>query len=220
MLDSFLCLIFGNRRFRWIMVIPAFLAAVLLLSSATESWDAPVADPAVAAVDPATLRKLKAENDKWTASLDTIRPKGVYVVIDTARNRLFLKHGRKTLLEAVCSTGNGKILNDSFKNRTWTFDTPRGERKIQRKVHEPVWTKPDWAFIEEGERIPTSVSERVEEGMLGNYAMHIGDGYMIHGTLYRRLLGRPVTHGCIRLGDADLEKVFKACAVGTPVYIF
>ena len=28
-----------------------------------------------------------------------------------------------------------------------------------------------------------------------------------------------VTHGCIRMGDKDLEAVFKAAQVGTKVYI-
>jgi L,D-transpeptidase YbiS len=43
---------------------------------------------------------------------------------------------------------------------------------------------------------------------------------MIHGTLYERLLGRSVTHGCIRLGKEDLRKVFGAVPIGTPIYIY
>jgi L,D-transpeptidase YbiS len=43
---------------------------------------------------------------------------------------------------------------------------------------------------------------------------------MIHGTLYTRLLGRSVTHGCIRLGAEDLQAVWDAVPVGSSVYIF
>jgi L,D-transpeptidase YbiS len=43
---------------------------------------------------------------------------------------------------------------------------------------------------------------------------------MIHGTLYTRLLGRSVTHGCIRLGPDDLQAVWDAAPIGTPVFIF
>ena len=43
---------------------------------------------------------------------------------------------------------------------------------------------------------------------------------MIHGTLYTRLLGRNVTHGCIRLGKEDLRAVWAAAPIGTPVYIY
>jgi len=46
----------------------------------------------------------------------------------------------------------------------------------------------------------------VEAGVLGDYALGFGQGYFIHGTLYTRLLGRNVTHGCIRVADKDLEK--------------
>jgi L,D-transpeptidase YbiS len=43
---------------------------------------------------------------------------------------------------------------------------------------------------------------------------------MIHGTLYERLLGRPITHGCIRVGRDDLRFIAAAVRPGTPVYIF
>jgi L,D-transpeptidase YbiS len=43
---------------------------------------------------------------------------------------------------------------------------------------------------------------------------------MIHGTLYERSLGMSVTHGCVRLGAADLEAIWKAAPVGTKVYMY
>ena len=43
---------------------------------------------------------------------------------------------------------------------------------------------------------------------------------MIHGTLYERLLGRSVSHGCIRVGRDDLRQVYRAASVGTPIFIF
>ncbi len=218
--DRVLCWILGSPRIRKLFFLPFALAALMAISWSTESWDAAYTRNTEPPMTQAAIRKLKAENERVKSSLEAAAPKGVYIVIDTAKNRLYIKNGSNTLLDAVCSTGNGKVLNDSEKNRMWVFDTPHGERRIIKKVKSPVWTKPDWAFIEEGEKIPTSYTERVEEDMLGDYAMHIGDGYMIHGTLYTRLIGRSVTHGCIRMGDADLEKVFKASAVGTPVFIY
>ena len=59
-----------------------------------------------------------------------------------------------------------------------------------------------------------------ESGTLGKYALYLEDGYMIHGTLYTRLLGRSVTHGCIRLGPEDLQAVWDAVPLGSSVYIF
>jgi L,D-transpeptidase YbiS len=55
---------------------------------------------------------------------------------------------------------------------------------------------------------------------MGDYALGIGNGYFLHGTLYTRLLGRNVTHGCVRIGDADLEYLYKNVPLGTKVYLF
>ena len=101
------------------------------------------------------------------------------------------------------------------------FYTPFGVRKVLRKATNPVWKKPDWAFIEDGMPIPSANDpSRWETGTLGAYKMEIGDGYMIHGTIYKRRMGMSVTHGCIRLLDDDLEAVYKAMEVGSKVYIY
>jgi L,D-transpeptidase YbiS len=147
-------------------------------------------------------------------------PPGIHLVVDTLSNRLYLRKGTTVLREAVCSTGTGGVLTDPASGRRWIFDTPRGSHRVIDKKRDPVWNKPDWAFIEEGELIPKDPAARLDDYSLGDYALYLGDGYLIHGTLYQRLLGRGVTHGCVRLGDADLEAVFKAAPVGTRVYIY
>ncbi len=55
---------------------------------------------------------------------------------------------------------------------------------------------------------------------LGEWALDLGDGYMIHGTLYERLLGRNITHGCVRVGRDDLRVVAEAAVPGTQVFIY
>lgn len=153
--------------------------------------------------------------------LDREAPTGIYLVVDTARNRLFARRGEQVLLETIVSTGSGTILDNPGRPGTqWVFDTPRGEFTIQSKLVKPLWVKPDWAFLEEGQVIPADPMERIESGILGDYALGFGHGYFIHGTLYNRLLGQNVTHGCIRLNDRDLHAVFKLVKVGTPVLIF
>lgn len=147
-------------------------------------------------------------------------PAGVHLVIDTLGNRLTLKKGDRVLREAVCSTGTGGVLEDPATGRRWVFDTPRGVHEVLAKKKDPVWNKPDWAFVEEGLPIPKDPRERLDDYSLGDYALSLGDGYLIHGTLYQRLLGRGVTHGCIRLGDADLEAVYRATPVGARVFIY
>ena len=167
-----------------------------------------------------SLNALKARNSALRQRLKGLTPNEIYIVIDTGRNRLYLKRGQGKIREAVISAGSGSILKDPAGKRQWIFGTPRGEYHVQTKYLAPAWTRPDWAFIEEGEAIPKDPRKRVDEGVLGDYALGFGNGYFIHGTLYTRLLGRNVTHGCIRVGDRDLKTVYTATDVGTRIYIF
>jgi len=147
-------------------------------------------------------------------------PRGVYIVVDTGENRLYVKKGDEIVRQAVVSCGSGDVLQDPTGKRKWVFDTPRGEFYVKSKITNPYWVKPDWAFIEEGEPIPKKAEDRVEAGSLGDYALGFGDGFFIHGTLYTRLLGRNVTHGCVRVGDDDLKEIFKIVPLGTKIYIY
>lgn len=143
-----------------------------------------------------------------------------YTVINTTENRFFLYRNKKLVREGSCSTGSYKKLLTA-EGRSWTFKTPRGKFSIQGKRTNPAWHKPDWAFIEEGLPIPPKDSPlRWESGVLGDYAMDLGDSYMIHGTIYKRFLGMPVTHGCVRLNDEDLKAVYNTLNIGSKVYIF
>ena len=154
------------------------------------------------------------------ARLAALAPEGAYAVVDTASNTLTLWRGERVLRTAIASAGSGSVLRDPTGQRHWVFDTPHGIRSVQSKITHPVWVKPDWAFIEEGASAPLSYSERLEPGAMGEYAIGLGDGYFIHGTLYTRLLGRNVTHGCVRVGDQDLKTIFHALSMGARVILF
>jgi hypothetical protein len=156
--------------------------------------------------------------DKIYAKYSSRQP---YLIVNTSDNTFTLFDNGKLVREGLCSTGSFVLL-DAGGEQKWMFETPKGMMRIQGKTESPVWRKPDWAFIEEGLPVPKHHNsyERYEYGVLGDYALSIGNGYLIHGTLYQRLLGMPVTHGCVRLGDADLKQVFRTLRVGSKVYIF
>lgn len=148
------------------------------------------------------------------------QPRGTWVVVDTYGNRLRVFRNHELLREAIVSTGSGTVLRDPVSDRTWVFDTPQGERQVQRKVQDPVWIKPDWAFIEEGFEPPTRWRDRIDSMSLGDYGIYLGDGYIIHGTLFQTLLGKRVTHGCIRVGDEDLKWLYWRLPLGSRVYLY
>lgn len=145
-----------------------------------------------------------------------------YVVIDTAHNRLQVWHNNQIIREATCATGSGKVLLHPGASERWQFHTPLGVRTILHKVTDPIWAKPLWAFVENGEEPAILPWEfrRLDRTTLGAYALKLGDGYEIHGTLYPSLLGRHITHGCIRLDDEDLAFVYRSLHVGDRVYIY
>jgi L,D-transpeptidase YbiS len=167
-----------------------------------------------------SLNELRAKNVMLGNRINIFSPKGVYLAIDTGENKIFIKDGTKVLRQAVVSCGSGDILEEPGGERKWIFDTPRGEFSVQSKLVHPTWIKPDWAFIEEGEKPPANYNDRIDNESLGDYALGFGDGFFIHGTLYTRLLGRNVTHGCIRMGDEDLKTVFQYAVPGTRIYIY
>lgn len=160
------------------------------------------------------------ELEKAQMAFAKIKPSKPYIVIDTHANILSLRTEDSVLFKGVCSTGSGGELFDSLTSRSWSFSTPSGVFKITSKVSDPWWRKPDWAFIEENEPIPADPSQRLDPEMLGAFAMGFGDNYYIHGTIYERLLGVSVTHGCVRLGSDNLKKLYDMVPIGTPVYIF
>lgn len=209
------------------LVVFVLLAAAFaaLVSTGYVMSSTRVTGPLLAEASPEkgmTRERLEAKTATLNKKLQALAPKGVYAVIDTAANRMSIKDGSSVLREAVVSCGSGNVLpNPGGGGKNWVFDTPRGEFKIQVKKKNPIWIKPDWAFVEEGKPVPPRNStERAEEGVMGDYAMGIGNGYFIHGTLYTRLLGRNVTHGCVRVGDDDLKFAFDNLPVGAKVYLY
>jgi lipoprotein-anchoring transpeptidase ErfK/SrfK len=166
------------------------------------------------------LSLLKKDIQRLSAKYKAFTPGQSYIVINTTENRFLLFRNRKVVREGFCSSGSYTMLKTEG-DQHWIFKTPKGKYRIQGKTTNPVWKKPDWAFVEEGLPIPPKNDyTRFEYGVLGDYALSIGDGYLIHGTLYKRFLGMPVTHGCVRLNDEDLEAIFNTLSIGSKVYIF
>lgn len=174
----------------------------------------------------AALPQLERDIARLSASVESLGRKlaaavkdELYVVVNPGTNRLLLRRGELVLLEARISTGRNDTLWSG--RRHWVFSTPRGELSVIRKKKDPVWLKPDWAFIEKGESIPAWDSPlRREKGVLGNFMLDLGGGVMIHGTPQEHLLGRSVTHGCVRVGSEDLKVLFDSVPVGTRVFIY
>lgn len=170
-----------------------------------------------------TVNQASLEKDisKLQAKLDKHTPADAYIIINTSENHFYLYKGKQLIRQGLCSTGKNERLVSEERNKEYVFYTPQGVKTVKGKQKNPVWAKPNWAFIEEGLPIPPPGDpSRFESGTLGAYKLTLGDGYMIHGTIYKRFIGQSVTHGCVRLLDEDLEAVYNTLQVGSKVYIY
>jgi L,D-transpeptidase YbiS len=140
--------------------------------------------------------------------------------VDTENNRLTLRRSRQVLLNAVVGTGSREYVEEET-GRGWFFESPMGSLTVLGKERNPVWIRPDWSYVEENMPIPPiNDPDRIVREVLGKYALILGNGYKIHGTKYTELLGTHFTHGCISVGDKDLERLYRTVTIGTKVYIY
>lgn len=101
--------------------------------------------------------------------------------------------------------------------------TPIGITRIADKRRNPTWTPPASVRKDRAARGEPPLPPVVPPGPdnpLGAHAMRLaipGGAYLIHGTNNPDAVGMAVTHGCLRMYPEDVEKLFEAVAVGTPV---
>jgi hypothetical protein len=87
-----------------------------------------------------------------------------------------------------------------------------------------------WAFTPGSEIIfdgkifipPLGSAQRRVPNALGTHKLDMGDGFLIHGTnIYTAdSIGGAVSHGCVRMHNEDVARLYSLVSVGTPVYIF
>jgi lipoprotein-anchoring transpeptidase ErfK/SrfK len=145
-----------------------------------------------------------------------------YIVISRTHNRLWLMKNGIVDRVAICATGKGDTLVWDKGGKTWVFETPEGEFVVQHKTDRPRWVPPEWDYVERGKEPPDWLSRarKADYEVLGDYSINFGNDYNIHGTLYEYLLGRNITHGCVRVGAENLAYVYRRVTTGTKIFIY
>lgn len=67
---------------------------------------------------------------------------------------------------------------------------------------------------------PFGTRNRLIPGVLGAYRLLLSNGVGLHGTPDQESIGKAVTHGCVRLRDADIEWLYANVPLGTRVIIY
>lgn len=102
------------------------------------------------------------------------------------------------------------------------WETPAGAFRITSRRRDPTWTVPV-SIQREMRAQGLPVRTRVAPGPdnpLGRFWIQLSAPNIgIHGTNAPWSIGRFATHGCIRMRDADVERLFTEVPDGTPVTI-
>lgn len=130
---------------------------------------------------------------------------GTVVVKTSERSLYFVLDGHRAMRFPV---GVGK------SGQAWT-----GTSQVSGKYVRPAWSPPD-DIRRENPRLPKVIPGGAPNNPMGAFALTLGDGtYAIHGTNRPQSVGRFVSHGCIRMYNADIRTLYSMVAVGTPVIV-
>jgi L,D-transpeptidase ErfK/SrfK len=102
------------------------------------------------------------------------------------------------------------------------WKTPEGVTRVVRKQKDPQW-RPTASIrkehAEEGDPLPAVVAAGADNP-LGRSAMYLGwPSYLIHGTNRPYGVGLRSSHGCIRLYNEDVDRLYEQIPVGTAVRV-
>ena len=142
--------------------------------------------------------------------------------ISVRAQELTLKRGRKKLATYPVSTSRFGLGSEEG-----SMKTPTGRFRIEEKIGDgmPLGTvfksrhpvKTTKKLLREEDLIMTRILWL--EGLDARNANTHERFIYIHGTNHEEKIGKPASHGCIRMRNADLLELFELVKEGTPVVI-
>lgn len=96
------------------------------------------------------------------------------------------------------------------------WETPTGKFKIIHMVQNPAWENP---FVPNREIVPPRSSNNpLGERWIGFWTDG-KDEIGFHGTPSVKSVGQAVSHGCVRMYNKDVRKLYEFVEIGTPVLV-
>jgi len=128
------------------------------------------------------------------------------IVVKTHERRLYFVIDRGRALRFPVGVGRAGMA--------WT-----GRAHVEGKYIEPAWAAPP-SIRRENPRLPKVIPGGAPNNPMGAAALTLRGGeYAIHGTNHPELIGGFVSHGCIRMYNADIRELYRLVDVGTPVVV-
>ena len=131
---------------------------------------------------------------------------------------IYINLSEKRLYYPVKINGEGYVISIPVGIGTDENKSPIGDFKITEKKKNPEWVVPE-SIREERPDLPKVVPPG-PDNPLGTRAMRLGNtSYLMHGTSKKFGIGMKVSHGCIRMYNKDVERIFEVVNKGTKVHI-
>jgi lipoprotein-anchoring transpeptidase ErfK/SrfK len=128
------------------------------------------------------------------------------IIVRTGERRLYLMLGNGQALRYPVGVGRAGMQ--------WA-----GTSSINGKYVEPAWSPPA-SIRRENPRLPEVIPSGSPHNPMGVAAMTLAGGeYAIHGTNDPASIGHFVSHGCIRMYNADITDLYGRVGVGTTVVV-
>jgi lipoprotein-anchoring transpeptidase ErfK/SrfK len=128
------------------------------------------------------------------------------IVVKTSERKLYFVLDERSALSFPVGVGKA--------GQAWT-----GTARVSGKYVRPAWAPPA-DIRRENPRLPAVIPGGAPNNPMGEFALTLNDGtYAIHGTNRPQSVGRFVSHGCIRMYNADIRRLFSMVSVGTPVIV-
>jgi lipoprotein-anchoring transpeptidase ErfK/SrfK len=146
----------------------------------------------------------------------------VEAVDDSSRTYLLLRLQERTLYMVTYDVAGGAPTDvQSFPVAIGRreYETPTGVFAVTDKATDPDWVQFDWKDPSRAIRLvppgPDNPLGRRWIGFASGYGWQIG----FHGTPHPELLGQAVSHGCVRMRNDDVVKVYDRVRIGTVVIV-
>jgi len=131
---------------------------------------------------------------------------------------VYINLSEKRLYYPISVEGDIYVITFPVGIGTDNTKSPVGEFRITQKKENPEWVVPK-SIREEDPSLPPVVPPG-PDNPLGVRAMRLGyTEYLLHGTSKRFGIGMEVSHGCIRMYNRDVERLFDVVKKGTKVVI-
>ncbi len=189
--------------------LSVLFALGLLAQGAQARQPDPIPPPAPVISDAVALARVPS----------TVRSQeGLHLVLDRQTRQLMVFEGGRLMHRFPAAVG------------TEGWETPAGTHQVLEKVSQPIWQHPG-----NGTHVGQGPANPLGSRWIGFYRdctpkqnAWDGERYLtvngctvagFHGTPHRWTVGRAVSHGCVRLFEENVQKVFDLVEVGTLVTV-